>query len=227
MERLKTAEKPGETEGREKAGSAAGERRAKRMALAFILAPILATFLWGLYGWLNKPPEKKDEGPIVALGAPAPEFTFPALGGGAISLADYRGKVVLVNIWATWCPPCIDELPSLQNLYLRMKEKGQPFEILGVSIDALGADAVQKFVERFKLTFPIPLDPRGQIKKLYRTTGVPESFFVDPQGRLVEKIIGARKWDSPEVISFVEQMLRNAPAGGPAQAAPKASQAKP
>ena len=215
------AKKAAERRGAPGEGAAPEEGRAGRLALAFILAPLLATFLWGLYGWLNKGPEKKDEGPVVALGAPAPGFTFPALGGGTISLSDHRGKVVLVNIWATWCPPCIDELPSLQNLYLKMKEKGQPFEILAVDIDALGAEPVQKFVDRFKLTFPIPLDPRGTIKKLYRTTGVPESFLVDPQGRLVEKVIGARKWDSPEVIAFIEQILRNAAQGGPAPAAPR------
>lgn len=191
------------------------EKRARRTALAFILVPLLATALWGLAAWFQKEPEKKDEGPVVALGAPAPDFTFPSLAGPPISLSDHRGKVVLVNIWATWCPPCIEELPSLQNLYVKMREKGQPFEILAVDIDALGAEPVRKFVDRFKLTFPIPLDPRGTIKKLYRTTGVPESFIVDPEGRLVEKVIGARKWDSPEVISFIEQVLRRAAQGGP------------
>lgn len=197
------------------------EKRASRTALAFILVPLLATALWGLAAWFQKEPGKKDEGPVVALGAPAPDFTFPSLAGPPISLSDHRGKVVLVNIWATWCPPCIEELPSLQNLYVKMKEKGQPFEILAVDIDALGAEPVRKFVDRFKLTFPIPLDPRGTIKKLYRTTGVPESFIVDPEGRLVEKVIGARKWDSPEVVSFIEQVLRRAAQGGPAQAAPR------
>ena len=89
-----------------------------------------------------------------------------------------------------------------------MKKDGAPFEILAVSIDALGADAVQKFVERFGLTFPILLDPRGSIKKLYRTTGVPETFIVDSQGRLLQKIIGARKWDAPAVVSYLKQAAR-------------------
>ncbi|MDA1001657.1 MAG: TlpA disulfide reductase family protein, partial [bacterium] len=126
-----------------------------------------------------------------------------SLGGGPIALEDMRGKTVLINIWATWCPPCIEEMPSIQNLYETMKKKGVPFEVLAVSIDALGGDAVQKFVDRFGLTFPILLDPRGRIKRLYRTTGVPESAIVAPDGRLVKRIIGARKWDAPDIISFI------------------------
>ena len=123
-------------------------------------------------------------------------------------MGDYRGKVVLINVWATWCPPCIEEMPDLQNLYLQMKRDGVPFEILGVSIDALGADPVRKWVDRFNITFPILLDPRGKIKKLYRTTGVPETFIVDPQGKLVQKIIGPRKWDEPRMVSFLKRIYR-------------------
>ncbi|MEK6710930.1 MAG: TlpA disulfide reductase family protein [Nitrospinota bacterium] len=195
------------------------ERKARRIALAFILVPVLATLIWGVAARYLREPVQEEEGPIVALGAPAPDFTFPSLAGPPISLSGHRGKVVLVNIWATWCPPCIDELPSLQNLYAKMKEKGAPFEILAVDIDALGAEPVKKFVDRFKLTFPIPLDPRGKIKKLYRTSGVPETFVVDPAGKIVEKVVGPRKWDSPEVIAFIEQILRNAAQAGPAQPA--------
>ena len=114
--------------------------------------------------------------------------------------------MVLINVWATWCVPCLDEMPDLQRLYARMNKDGAPFEILAVSIDALGADAVRKFVDRFGLTFPILLDPRGSIKKLYRATGVPETFIVDRQGRLMQKIIGARKWDAPAVVEYLKQV---------------------
>lgn len=206
MERLKKAA-PG-PEAPESGEAPPEEKRARRLALAFILVPLLATALWGLAAWFQKEPGKKDEGPVVALGAPAPDFTFPSLAGPPISLSDHRGKVVLVNIWATWCPPCIEELPSLQNLYVKMKEKGQPFEILAVDIDALGAEPVRKFVDRFKLTFPIPLDPRGTIKKLYRTTGIPETFIVDKRGILVKKVIGVIDWSKPEVVQFFQTLIR-------------------
>ena len=114
---------------------------------------------------------------------------------------------MLVNVWATWCPPCIDEMPDLENLYKQMKSQGLAFEILGVSIDALGADPVNKWVERFGITFPILLDPRASIKKLYRTTGVPETFVIDPAGRLVRKFIGPRKWDGAEMVNFLKSIL--------------------
>ena len=99
-------------------------------------------------------------------------------------------------------------MPDLQRLYERMKREGAPFEILAVSIDALGADAVAGFVERFGLTFPVLLDPRGSIRKLYRTTGVPETFIVDARGRLLRKIIGVRKWDAPAVVSYLKRAAR-------------------
>ena len=177
-------------------GSNPDQRKAKRLAVSLILAPVLLTLLWAVGERLTT--ERVEEAPVVKLemGQQAPLFEFPLLGGGSASLASQKNKVVLINVWATWCVPCLDEMPDLQRLYARMNKDGAPFEILAVSIDALGADAVRKFVDRFGLTFPILLDPRGSIKKLYRATGVPETFIVDRQGRLLQKIIGARKWDA-------------------------------
>jgi peroxiredoxin len=107
-------------------------------------------------------------------GIPAPDFSFPDLNGKKVGLSDYKGKVVLVNIWATWCPPCRDEMPSMQKLYERFK--GEGFELLAVSIDETGRRAVVPFVQKLNLTFPVLLDPKGKIQGLYKITGVPESF---------------------------------------------------
>lgn len=180
------------------------QRRAKRLAASFILVPALLTLLWGVGERLTT--KRVDKAPIPApeIGGPAPPFEYPLLGGGRASLAGQRGKAALVNVWATWCAPCLEEMPDLQRLYERMKQEGAPFEILAVSIDALGADAVERFVERFGLTFPILLDPRGSIRKLYRTTGVPETFIVDARGHLLRKIIGVRKWDAPAVVAYLK-----------------------
>lgn len=183
---------------------------ARNMAIAIILTPIVITLVWALWVGLTTAPVQKDSDlPAPVIGESAPGFTFPLLTGGAASLSDYRGKVVLVNVWATWCPPCIDEMPDLENLYKQMKSQGLPFEILGVSIDALGADPVQKWVSRFGITFPILLDPRGSIKKLYRTTGVPETFVVDQQGRLLRKFIGPRKWDGAAMVNFLKSIIKD------------------
>ncbi len=191
---------------------------ARKKALLFIMAPVLIMLIWAFSVRLTSEPTREENLPPVAAGEPAPQFTFPFLNGGTASLSDYRGKLVLVNVWATWCPPCIEEMPDLENLSVLMKRDGVPFEILGVSIDALGGDPVRKWVDRFGLTFPILLDPRGKIKKLYRTTGVPETFIVDPQGKLVQKIIGPRKWDAPRMVSYLKRIYRES---GEKKAAPQ------
>jgi peroxiredoxin len=141
----------------------------------------------------------------LRAGRPAPDFTLPGLDGKMVSLADHKGHVVLVNIWATWCPPCIDEMPSMQALYKEFK--GENFEILAVSIDALGARAVAPFMKKYNLSFPALLDPEATIKTLYQTTGVPESFIIDKQGILVEKIIGPRNWAAPEVVRYFRDLI--------------------
>ncbi len=182
--------------------------RARNFAIGFILTPILITLIWGLGTRLTRQPVREASLPPLAIGFPAPSFTFPLLGGGTGSLADHKGKVILVNVWATWCPPCIDEMPSLQRLHDQMRSEGEPFVILAVSIDVLGEEPVRKWVDRFNLTFPILLDPRGNIKKLYRTKGVPETFIIGPNGQFVQKIIGPREWDSPQSISFLKQVQR-------------------
>jgi peroxiredoxin len=181
---------------------------ARNRAIAIILTPLIITLVWALWVGLTTAPVQQDPDlPAPAIGEMAPGFTYPLLPGGKASLSGYRGKVVLVNVWATWCPPCIEEMPDLENLYKQMKSQGLPFEILGVSIDALGADPVRKWVDRFGITFSILLDPRGSIKKLYRTTGVPETFVVDQKGRLVKKFIGARKWDGAQMIDFLKSII--------------------
>lgn len=185
------------------------QRKAKRLAVSFILAPVLLTLLWAVGERLTTERVEKAPAPNLEIGGQAPLFEFPLLGGGKASLTSQKNKVVLINVWATWCVPCLDEMPDLQRLYAMMKKDGAPFEILAVSIDALGADAVDRFVERFGLTFPILLDPRGSIKKLYRTTGVPETFIVDRQGRLLQKVIGARKWDAPAIVEYLKRAVRS------------------
>jgi peroxiredoxin len=141
----------------------------------------------------------------LKAGQPAPDFTFPGLDGKMVSLSDYKGKVVLVNIWATWCPPCVDEMPSMEKLYRELKDEN--FEILAVSIDALGKKAVAPFMKKYNLSFPALMDPDGTIKDLYQTTGVPESFIINKDGILVEKIIGSRNWADPAVVRYLRDLI--------------------
>jgi len=145
--------------------------------------------------------------PLLGKGVPAPNFTFPGLDGKKVSLADFKGKVVLLNIWATWCAPCVAEMPSMEKLYQELKDEG--FEILAVSVDESGAEAVSPFMEKHKLSFPVLLDTRGEIKNLYQTTGIPESFIVDKNGIILEKIIGPRDWAASGAVRVFRNLSQS------------------
>jgi len=139
-------------------------------------------------------------------GTSAPDFTFPGLDGKKVRLSDYKGKVVLVNIWATWCPPCVDEMPSMEKLY--QKFKGENFEILAVSIDEPGLKAVAPFMKKSGLTFPALIDSEGTIKTVYGITGIPESFIIDQQGILIKKIVGPVDWAATNVFRFFSELIQ-------------------
>ena len=142
----------------------------------------------------------------VRVGLPAPDFTFPGLDGEKTSLSDYRGKVVFVNIWATWCPPCVEEMPSMQKLYQKLK--GENFEILAVSIDSQGAKVVAPFMKKYKLTFPALIDYMSTIKRIYKTTGVPESYIIDKDGILAKKVIGPLDWSQPDILRLFQDLIQ-------------------
>lgn len=138
--------------------------------------------------------------PPVQEGSMGPDFTLPLLGGGEAKLSDYRGKVVLVNIWATWCTPCREEMPSMQRLYQNLT--GQPFEILAVSIDTRGSVDVGPFVKQLGLSFPILLDTGKNVPSLYQTTGVPESFIIGKDGTVAKRVIGPLDWTNSQTPEF-------------------------
>lgn len=161
----------------------------------------------------------------LRIGSAAPDFTaltMPELGRthGAASTAtavpkgidDYRGEVVLLNIWATWCGPCRVEMPSMQRLEERLGPKG--LRIVAVSIDDPGMDQrIVEFVRELSLTFEVLHDAPGHIQGQYQTTGVPETFIIDREGRIRRRIIGQDDWSSPANIAFLERLLAE-PAGG-------------
>lgn len=143
--------------------------------------------------------------PAVKIGMPAPDFSFPDLDGQPVSLSDYKGKFVLLNIWATWCQPCVSEMPSMEKLYNKFKK--EDFQILAVSIDTQGKKVVTPFMEFHNLSFKALLDTRGTIQGSYRATGVPESFIIDKNGIIIEKVIGAIDWSSPKVIQYLQDQF--------------------
>ena len=145
--------------------------------------------------------------PLLGKSVPAPDFTFPGLDGKKVSLADYKGKVVLLNIWATWCAPCVAEMPSMEKLYQELKN--EDFVILAVSVDETGTEAVAPFMKKHKLGFPVLLDTAGDIKNLYQVTGIPESFIIGKDGIIIEKIIGPRDWAASGAIRFFRNLVQS------------------
>ena len=141
-------------------------------------------------------------------GMPAPGFELPDLEGRMVSLTEQRGRVVFINLWATWCAPCRTEAPALERLYRELG--GQGFEVLAISIDdADQREAVESFRDEFQLTFPILLDPGRVVYAAYQATGVPETFVVDAEGRLAEWFIGPRSYDEPRFARAVERLLES------------------
>lgn len=136
---------------------------------------------------------------------PAPDFTLPGLNGELISLSDFKGNVVLVNIWATWCPPCVYEMPSMEKLHQQFKQ--EKFKILAVSIDTSAAGAVAPFMKNHNLNFQALIDPAGTILTTYGVNSIPQSFIVDKQGHLIKKIIGPIDWATPEMFGFFRDLV--------------------
>lgn len=136
----------------------------------------------------------------------APEISVVALDTTPLTLESLKGKVVLLNFWATWCPPCREEIPSMMKLNQAMV--GKPFQMVCVSVDEGGKQAVQDFFKNTGFSLPAYLDPTGQAAAAYGLTGVPETFIIDKQGLIAKKVIGGLDWASPEVIAFLEGLMQ-------------------
>jgi cytochrome c biogenesis protein CcmG, thiol:disulfide interchange protein DsbE len=147
--------------------------------------------------------------PLV-IGMMAPDFSLPDLQGKTQRLSTYRGKVVFLNFWATWCKPCKEEMPSMQVLWENLMN--QDFMMLAVSMDRVTTKKdIPSFVETLKLSFPILTDSWGQTDKRYKLMGVPETYIIDQNGVLREKVIGPRDWTRPENIGSIVQLLQKQP----------------
>ena len=154
----------------------------------------------------------------VVPGSEAPNFQARDLYGNQVELADNRGKVVMVIIWATWCAPCLEEMPSMERLYKELHSSG--LEIMAVSVDAeigqldgsrnqVGGD-IQAFGDSLGLTFTLLHDPSGGIEQLYQTTGVPETFVIGRDGVIYKKVAGGTDWAAPEHKALVNRLLEAA-----------------
>ena len=142
----------------------------------------------------------------VAVGDVAPDFQLEDTKGKKVSLSELRGKVVMVNLWATWCPPCIEEMPSMERLHEVMA--GEDFVMLAINTEQNGRTVVPEFLQKTPYTFPILYDDKGVVQKLYGVYKFPESFIVGKDGKVVEKVIGPLDWSSSKTINYLKGLTK-------------------
>ena len=162
-------------------------------------------------GWLTR--EGAGYAPVTR-GEEAPPITLDRIDGGTLGLAELRGKVVMLNIWATWCAPCRVEMPSMQRVYERFRDHG--FEVVAVAVDDRPGlrqpdgtirGLVSDFVEQHGLTFPIVVDPTGDTERLYGVSALPTTFLIDRNGRIRVREVGGRYWDREPQVEMIRSLM--------------------
>jgi thiol-disulfide isomerase/thioredoxin len=175
------------------------------VVITIILVAIPFSYYWDfLTQGMRPPPATLKLNELEKTGVP--DFSVKALSGGEIKLSDYRGKVVLVNIWATWCAPCVKEFPSLQGLVKRM---GGKVIVLAVSYDKHLED-IETFIKAFggvPENFLIAWDPDRKTTDVFGTDVLPETYIISAEGKMVRKIAGETTWDDPMAVRFFENLL--------------------
>jgi len=139
----------------------------------------------------------------------APDFYLEGLHGEKVHLNALKGKIIFLNFWATWCGPCKEEMPSMEALHQRYKERD--FVFLTISVDYGGPERVRKFIEKHHYRFPVLLDPTGKTLDLFEVNKIPATLILDKKGKMIGRVIGPRNWNSPEVSLLIDQMLNDGP----------------
>ncbi len=173
-----------------------------RMNVLSVVILSLVLLVGGCDSSVSQPPSVARGG---LIGQQAPELTLTDMQGQPVSLAQFRGQVVILNFWATWCPPCREEMPSMERLYQDNRDKG--LVMLAVNVEANGQQAVSQFLQRHPYSFPVLLDNEATAQKAYGVFRFPESFIIDRNGVVVEKIVGGRNWLSGPTFKLVDFLL--------------------
>ncbi len=134
---------------------------------------------------------------------PAPGFTLEDMDGNTHRMADYAGRVMVVNFWATWCPPCREEMPSMNRAWKKLKQHG--IAMLGINVGE-DVDTIFTFTGDYPVNFPILLDRDSSVIQAWPVRGLPTTFVVDKQGRIVYRVIGGREWDAPELVDMLIEL---------------------
>lgn len=173
---------------------------------SLILATLLLAGLSLIVYFISQRDTGKKE-PIAAIGLPAPNLEVAdAATGRTLSSSDFKGRVLFINFWATWCQPCREEMPSIEGLFKHFMDN-KDFVMLTI----LFRDDPQagiNYLKQNRFNFPLMLDKEGQTARAYGLTGVPETYIIDKKGILREKIIGPYQWDSPEALELISRLLK-------------------
>jgi peroxiredoxin len=137
--------------------------------------------------------------------ANAPHFSLASLDGRELALNDYQGKYLLVNFWATWCGPCKVEMPSLELLYRKFKQRN--FAMIAISNDIFGAQVVKPYIQAQNFTFPVGLDPKLKVSNQFGVISLPTTFLINPQGKIIGVLNGAENWADPKTLLYFDQLL--------------------
>ena len=142
---------------------------------------------------------------VFARPLAAPAFQLPDLADQTRELADFRGRYVLLNFWATWCAPCVEEMPALERLYQRLHPHG--LTVVAISTDTLEAARIEAFARRLNVTFPVLRDADQAVSKTYGARDLPSTFLLNPQGEVIAAAKGARDWASAQALSYFDELL--------------------
>jgi len=171
------------------------------------LVALVAIGAFALFAWTSR----TRYGPLD-VGSRAPGYAAATLSGDSLHIEDLRGNVVLLNVWATWCPPCVREMPALQRLYDRYRQQG--LRVVAVNVDnaMFGADPaelVRSFLDRNRMTIDVVLDPGNRIESVFQVPALPMTFLLDRRGRIRQKMLGERDWDSDIMQAEIRALLED------------------
>jgi len=180
----------------------------KKIAVIVIIACNITVGVFGQNKKVSDAVVKAFEGTgiqAVSVGVDPVDFTLPLPDGSKVTLSQLKGKVVFLNFWATWCGPCRSEMPSMEAVYQRLKNRG--FEVLAVNLGE-SKDKVSGFISEYKLNFPTVLDERQITGSQYNVRAIPTTYIIDRRGLIIARLVGSINWNTPKIIAALEAVLQ-------------------